>query len=175
MIKIKNTIDIDEFYCLLEDSFPYHEIYDKSHFEELFSNKNYTVNAYYEDRKLIGVATWWRFEKFIYLEHLAVDKKLRGNGYGSVILNNFISSFTKPVVLECETPETEIARRRLDFYINNGMFPNYEYKYVNPPMRKDSPEYDLVIMSSRNPLSKEEFIEWKNNVSKIVYGCLVLD
>ncbi len=175
MIKVKNSIDIDEFYNLLEDSFPYYEIYEKSHFEKLFTNENYTVNACYEDRKLIGIVTWWRFEKFIYLEHLAVDKKLRGNGYGSVILNNFINSFDKPVVLECEPPETEIARRRLDFYISNGMIPNYEYKYVNPPMRKDSPEYDLVIMSSRNPLTREEFVEWKDNVSKIVYGCLALD
>lgn len=172
---MKDNIGIDELYNLLSDSFPYYEIYDKSHFEKLFSNENYNVNAYYENRKLVGIATWWRFENNIYLEHLAVDKKYRGNGYGSVILTNFIHSFTKPVILECEPPLTETARRRIDFYTSNGMLLNYEYEYVNPPMRKDAPGYDLVIMSSRRYITEDEFIEWRENVKNKVYGCLVLD
>lgn len=177
IFEIKTDFDINSIYELLNKSFPKHEIYEKSHFEKIYSdpNNDFTINSYSSDGELIGVITWWDFGYCIYLEHFAVSTEKRGGGVGSKLLQEFISTFDVPVILECEPKVSDIAERRIAFYERNGMILNPDFKYTNPPMRKNSKPYELVIMSSKMPISCDDFKRWRNDVKNKVYGLLSLD
>ena len=53
----------------------------------------FNYNVAISENRPVGLFTYWDFEKFIYCEHFATDKSLRGKGYGSEILKK---SFPKP-------------------------------------------------------------------------------
>ncbi|MDE6278234.1 MAG: GNAT family N-acetyltransferase [Muribaculaceae bacterium] len=89
-----------------------------------------------------GLLTLWSFGTFRYIEHLAVDSNLRGNGIGAAAL----AEVENPVVLEVEPPETSaMAARRVEFYKRQG-FRLLEVPYVQPPYSPGLPPVRLCLM-----------------------------
>ena len=76
--------------------------------------------AIVEDDTMVGLFSYWDFGNFAYGEHFAVDEQLRGRRIGERAMTQFVETVGKPVVIEVELPETEIARRRIGFYERIG-------------------------------------------------------
>ncbi|MEG1886523.1 MAG: GNAT family N-acetyltransferase, partial [Oscillospiraceae bacterium] len=102
------------------------------------------------------------------IEHLATLPKTRGRGHGKQLVEDFLKLSSKPVVLEVELPENDIARRRIGFYERLGFkFNNHEY--FQPPFHSDCEPLPLRIMSYPNEISKSQQDEYFQIIKSTVY------
>lgn len=100
----------------------------------------------------VGMLTFWNFGDFVYIEHFAVDTRVRGRGIGSELFRGIAESLRReasaPIVFEVE-PESEdnpMAARRIDFYRRLG-FEVVDVNYVQPPYSDGLQPVDMWIMS----------------------------
>lgn len=98
----------------------------------------------------IGFITIWKFTDFYYAEHLAVDPALRNGGYGSRVMQTLLRELKKPLILEVETPEDEMSKRRIGFYQRQG-FEICDTGYVQPPYRKGGESLPMYLMVANKP------------------------
>ncbi len=164
-LSIKN---FNEMFALMESSFPSDERREKQQQKDLFSIPEFTAYGFIEESKLIAFITLWNFKDFTYIEHFAVDSTMRSRGLGGKILNEVLSMHEKPVCLEAELPETEIARRRIEFYRRNGFFTN-DFPYFQPPYSKGKNPVELKIMTSQRSITMQEFELLKSILYQNVY------
>ena len=97
----------------------------------------------------LGLLTTWHFEKFIYIEHFAIDPNLRSQGYGTEALNTFIQEHSKPIILEAEPLTDDITRRRIRFYERCGLT-LYDFPYIQPAYTPESNPVELRLMGTLN-------------------------
>ena len=116
----------------------------------------------------VGILTYWTFEDLVYIEHFAIAEELRNLGLGKATFLSFLSQQTEQVVLEVETPVTEEAEHRIEFYASMGLFCNPQ-QYVQPPYHKGGKEVDMIIMS-KYELDDDEFSEIRDLLYREVYG-----
>lgn len=145
IVKATHT-DFDSFFSELNRNFSPDERRDFRSALSLFDRGEYDVyNICKENGEKVGFISIWDFSDFVYAEHFVIYEKHRNLGYGTEALKAVKEAFKK-IVLEAETPENELQRRRLAFYKRNGFLEN-EKPYMQPAYRKDSSEVSLVIMS----------------------------
>ena len=119
-----NCIDIDSSQHELYDSwrklytvsFPIFEQRTQEQQEKAFSCADYHLVGYSEGDMFVGFISYWEFGSYRYIEHFAVHQGLRGRGYGSEILNAFLRSTSKIVLLEIDPVVDSVSRARLRFY-----------------------------------------------------------
>lgn len=101
------------------------------------------------DGNLAGFATTWTLDGFLYIEHLAVNPSMRGNGIGADILEFLEHNGRLPLLLEVEPPETgEMASRRIEFYKRCGFLLHDDIPYQQPPYSPGLPPLRLILMST---------------------------
>ncbi len=164
---LRTLTDFDAFYRLLERSFPDSERRGREGQLALFNDPAYRVDAVYNSDTLQGFFALWEFDSFLFIEHFAVDPSVRGGGIGSEMLRTLLISTRKPVVLEVEPPEEDMARRRIGFYRRGG-FILTDHPYLQPPMEPGKPTLPLRLMTSV-PLSFEALEAIKNTLYARVY------
>ena len=105
--------------------------------------------AIYDGETLAGMVTYWNFDTFVYIEHLAIDPSLRGSGLGAQTLAYLRQELALPLLLEVEPPcpENSMAARRIGFYRRNG-FEILPYDYIQPPYSPGLPSVPLLLMST---------------------------
>ena len=111
----------------------------------------------------------WEFDDFIYVEHLAVDSKLRGRGVGSELIKNYLNRCDKRVFLEVEPPNCEISKKRVSFYEKLGFSFN-DFYYLQQPLNHGDSPFRLNIMSYPESIGEKEFDKYKKDIYKDVYG-----
>lgn len=149
--------DLERVLDLLEEAMPADERRIRQAQRELILKDAYRLSVLRgEDDILQAFLAYWELPGFTYVEHFAVDKALRGHGIGQQMLAELLQRAHKPVVLEVELPETDIARRRIGFYERSGLHLN-PYPYLQPPLQGGFPPLPLRVMSWPEPLSKNEF------------------
>ncbi len=163
--------DFDTIYRILCDSFPPDERRDYAPQLALFDREIFTTYGLREESsaQVMALITVYDLGECAYVEHFAVSESYRNRGLGSVILSELIAACDKPLILEVELPETEMARRRIGFYERNGFFLN-DYPYIQPPYGPDKQPVPLRIMSTDHPLTAEEFQAVKTALYREVYG-----
>ena len=117
--------DYREFKRLYDASFPDNE---RIPFLRLYTQMDETrvFYAYYEKEKLIGLSFFYLLDDLAYLSYLAVEEKLRGQGYGSKILQRIKEDYRDcRIVLDIEEVKEDAGnyeerRKRKDFYLHNG-------------------------------------------------------
>ena len=90
-----NTIDNTYFYSarkLYEEAFPVYERRALKSQSKLLANPDYKFDVFVKDNMLIGFILWWNYKEFQYIDHFAVTKTKRNNGYGTKILKEFIKN-----------------------------------------------------------------------------------
>ena len=151
-----NTIDNTYFYSarkLYEEAFPVYERRALKSQSKLLANPDYKFDVFVKDNMLIGFILWWNYKEFQYIDHFAVTKTKRNNGYGTKILKEFIKSNFKPTLLEVELPDSPINKKRIKFYERLGFKLNlHDYKV---PSSIDDRKIDLLVMSYPEAISKE--------------------
>ncbi len=170
MLKILNPIDFDEAYRLMELSFPKDERRTYREQKELLSNPRYRIYVPEEAQsgRLQAFAAVWEFDAFVFIEHLAVEPAYRNHGIGAKLLNELVKSAAKPVCLEVEPPDSEIASRRIEFYKRNHFFFN-DYRYIQPSISEGRKAIPLFLMTSERSVTKTEFEAVKDILYKHVY------
>lgn len=163
MLQRINETNFPEIYRIMQASFSDDEYRPYDEQLALFEEPEYRI--YYMPAGFLAV---WEFESFIYIEHFAVDPALRNSGTGSVMLQELVKQYQKPICLEVELPEDELTRRRIGFYERNGFVFN-EYPYIQPPISKGKSPVPLRIMTYGEAITRETFEAMKNVLYRSVY------
>ena len=161
-----------EIFDILEYSFPENERRDFDAQLEKSKCPEFRTMTLSENGKLRGFLNFWELSDFVYLEHFAVAKELRGKGLGSELIRQLCAICTgKTIVLEAEPPElNEFSSRRIEFYRRLGFHTN-PFPYKQPPYRAGGEPVELVIMSGPLPLSEGDFKEKISEIYRKVYDC----
>lgn len=168
-LKKISPADFDQVYALMEVSFPLCErrYYEKQ--KALLDNPYYAIYALYDENKVRAFMALWDFEDFVFFEHFAVHPDCRNGGIGASMLRNLLQLLQRPVCLEVEPPETELAQRRIRFYERNGFCLN-TYPYMQLPLNPESVPIPLMVMSTPAPLTQESFEQVRDVLHREVYG-----
>lgn len=141
--------------ALYESAFPLHE--KRSHTAKIraLNHANYQLQAWFDDGLFVGMIGMWHFDDYSYIEHLAVNDSLRGQGYGKRMLNQFLqqSSLT---VLEIDPLTTEIARKRLRFYQSLGFLVNH-YPHTHPTYHEHLADHELIVLSYPRQIEPQQY------------------
>ena len=161
-----------EIFDILEYSFPENERRDFDAQLEKSKCPEFRTMTLSENGKLRGFLNLWELSDFVYLEHFAVDKNIRGKGLGSELIRQLCAICTgKTIVLEAEPPElNEFSSRRIEFYRRLGFHTN-PFPYKQPPYRAGGEPVELVIMSRPLPLSEGDFGDKIREIYRKVYDC----
>lgn len=160
--------EFEKVFDLMVEAFPVDERRTFDEQKELLSNPIFDIYVLKDDESEIkGFISIYRFEKFVYVEHFAVNPKYRNLGLGHKILSNLTACFSR-LLLEVEVPETEQAKRRIGFYERNGFYLN-DYPYIQPPISKSTNPIPLLLMTTGGKLTRNEYDEAKSTLYKGVY------
>jgi len=140
---------------LYEDAFPLEERRLLDAQTQVMKKPNYHFDITIDENKLIGFLLWWDFEKYGYIDHFATTTLQRNKGFGKQILENFMNSIHKPILLEVELPTSSINQRRIKFYERIGFKLNQHY-YEVPPIEEGQPPLRLLLMSYPEILSAQD-------------------
>lgn len=154
------------------DSFPNIERRDFSEIENtIYLNlRIFDFKVVSENNLLIGILGIWNFENFLYIEHLAIEKSLRGRSYGKILINIIKNHFPKPIIIEVEPPREELSIRRIRFYNQLGFILLNE-PYSQPPYRGKNPFIELRLMVySNNKIQDLDIKTIINKIHKKVYN-----
>ena len=168
-IKIEDTehYSFKTFIELYKTSFPIFEQRTEIQQNYAFSNEHYNLNGYYDNDDFIGFISYWEFDSYIYIEHFAINTNIRGKGYGSSVLNSFISSTNKVVLLEIDPVIDNISAARLRFYKKCGFFEN-SYPHKHPAYRNEFHPHDLIILTTQREISKDEYNIFNTDLKNII-------
>lgn len=169
MLNILDLDDFDQMYRLMEASFPRDEHRPYAAQRALFADPAYRVYAHYKGNDLLAFLAVWDLGSFAFIEHFAVKPECRGGGLGSRLLQELASLLNKPLCLEAELPDSDLARRRIGFYQRNGFCQN-PYPYTQPALAEDQNPIPLCILTSPNPITEPEFLSIRNALYKKVYN-----
>ena len=128
----------------------------------------YAVWAHYSDQQLQGFLTVWDLDGFAFIEHFAVKSSCRNSGLGSKMLQALSEKLGKRLCLEAELPETDMAKRRLNFYRRNGFAVN-TYPYLQPALEEGKCPVPLYILTTDGGINEEEFEKLVDQIYKAVY------
>lgn len=161
----------NDFLSIYSISFPLHE--QRNHEQQLyaFGNKHYRLFCQNNENRLDAFLAFWDFEEYVYIEHFAVNDKIRGKSIGTNTLRQFKKEIKKTIVLEIDPVIDEITAKRLDFYQKLD-FKLCPFKHIHPAYHKKYEPHELLVLSSDSILSPAMYETFRNDLNKIVMGCL---
>lgn len=119
-----NSRNLKELKAINDEAFPPVE---RMSIEEMFTFPiNSEMIGFYDEETLIGFSLLLLNSETVFLVLLAIDKRYRGNGYGSRALRSILSNYPeKQVVLDYEEVvktaiNYEQRASRKQFYLRNG-------------------------------------------------------
>lgn len=172
-IKVEKEKDFLDIWNIFESEFPSIERRTKDHQFSLLQKENYTLRAYKNElNETVAILSFWILEKYLFIEHFAVNKSFQSGGFGSSILREFLSeSFGKQIFLEVEDPkyaqDKQIAERRIMFYQRLGFTLNPSFFFSQPPYHNACQDtVKLLILSHSSPI-QEDFEPFLKKLLKV--------
>lgn len=157
----------EEFRKLYRQSFPVFEQRTPPQQRDAFVHDAYRLLAYTENGLFLGFIACWELATCRYVEHLAVNDLLRGRGYGSRLLGDFVRAPGKPVLLEIDPVTDDVSAARLRFYQKCGFVEN-PYAHRHPPYRAGCAPHLLVVLTSGRAISEEEYQRFDDDLRNVV-------
>jgi ribosomal protein S18 acetylase RimI-like enzyme len=131
---------------IYENSFPEDERRDFTSLSDLLvNNEDIHISLFAENGLVNAFIIYWNFTDFIYIEHFAVDRKFRGQGWGTKIMQAFMNNVQTPIVMEVELPHDDISRKRIAFY-ERLSFAAFPQPYVQPSYGEGKREVEMRLM-----------------------------
>lgn len=162
--------DFNEVYDLMVTSFPSSERRSFDDQKALLTKNNYEIETHHDENgNLLSFMAIWQLETSHFIEHLAVSPLSRGAGLGGKVMKELINKSEKPILLEVEHPENDIAKKRIQFYERLGFHLN-THDYVQPPIQEGEEPLPLHIMSYPHPISAEDFYRYKEDIFSQLYN-----
>ena len=160
----KITPAIEKLYT---EAFPENERRPMQWFRLLLANEPAMHLVTYDDQAML---CYWHFSTFIYVEYLAVDASLRGQGKGGSIISELVAKNDVPVILEVEPPVDEITRRRVGFYMRMG-FRLLPDRYMQPSYGVvPGIELRLMLAEKEEKMPLPPVAEMVRTIHERVYG-----
>lgn len=111
-------------------------------------------------------------KEFVFVEHMAVNSKVRSRGYGSAVLNRIAGG--KDLMLEVEPPdyvEGSARTKRIRFYGRKlKLHLNNQFDYVQPPYDEGGRYVPLALMSRPPIADRAQFEQYAKVIYETVYG-----
>lgn len=127
----------NSFKALYSVSFPIFGQRTEAQQEYAFLSANYHLMAYEENAVFIGFIAYWEFDAYVYIEHCAIDRGLRGQGYGSRLLSGFIEECRKGFCLKSIRSSMRYRRPGWAF-IKNADSMKIPFRMSTLPIAKDT-------------------------------------
>ncbi len=162
--------EFNQIFDIMAEAFPESEYRSYEEQKKLLLKDFYKIISYKDKgNNVIAFMSYWQFNDFAFVEHLAINKDYRGKGIGSKLLREFIENNEKKlVILEVELPRDEISRKRIRFYEKLGFNLNL-YPYEQLPLRIEFNNIPMYIMSYPRKINESEFMEIKAKLHRDVY------
>lgn len=158
----------DQVWRLYTDSFPDYERRRISSHARACEDAQFHTCIAVENGNLLALLFFWKYDNYIYIEHLAVLPSLRGRNIGTTLLKEFISlNENKKIILEIDPPVDEISKRRLAFYENIGFIDN-GYSFIHPSYTKNGHKHELHILSYPEDIDDAEFERFETFLNECV-------
>ena len=124
------TLKFDEVFSIMKKSFPQEEMRNYEGQKALLERDDYFIKTYMHEDEVAGFCAYYKFDNFIYIEHLACNPEVRGLGIGTKLVQQVIAEDENLVViLEVEPPVDELTKRRVRFYEKLGFKLNPHYHF----------------------------------------------
>lgn len=170
-LDISNTHEISYIENLYIESFPLSERRPVEKMLNLYKNDSpFVISVTIEDDQIVGFLTYWDLGEFIFAEHFAISPEYRNGGYGRKVMDLFIASSDKPIILEVELPTTILSERRIGFYQRIGFKLWENINYQQPPYHNESNAISMKLMSYGNIDIEKELISIKDKIYETVYN-----
>lgn len=140
---------------LYENAFPLHEKRNHAAKVRAFNHANYQLQAWFDERQFVGMIGVWNFDDYSYIEHLAVNDRWRGQGYGKRMLSQFLQQ-SPQTILEIDPLSTEIAHKRLRFYQSLGFQIN-PFTHFHPAYHENIADHELIVLSYPRRLNQHQY------------------
>ncbi len=160
--------NLDEFYEIHKKDFCYGERRSKGKLKEILNEQSFSSNYVCFDGNRVGYLNYWDFGEFVFVEHIAIFESMRGTGYGSKILSEFINKIKKNVILEVEPPEDEVSIKRIHFYEKLGFVLN-DYNYTQPSYHGTGKGLPMKLMTHGKVYDSKTLKKYVNTIYKNVY------
>lgn len=154
------------------ESFPLAERRETRDWIEYTWNKpEFHNNVIMHGENIVGFISYWEFPDFVYVEHFAMNKAIRGHGIGGKALDQLLLHYnmSKPIILEVEKPTDELSKRRIEFYSRHGFSLRPE-QYSQPPYRQHDDPVEMKIMVHTLKPASFTFDATISTLKKEVYG-----
>lgn len=138
---------------LYVEAFPAEERRTTSDLLRMLNQKDMFFSAILTDEVVVGLVVYWKFEGFLYMEHLAVLASRRKEGIGAAVLKE-LKKEGVPILLEAEIPYDDASTQRINFYHRSG-FNALPVYYHQPPYRKGETVVPMMLLSDRNDWEQE--------------------
>lgn len=158
----------DEAFPLLERAFPATELREKERQRALLQEPCYRLYGVEGEGGLQALFAVWEIADFLYIDHFTVREDCRNGGFGGRLLDRLVAEKGRPVVLEVELPEDEMARRRIGFYERHGFTYN-AYPYLQPPMREGQGMQPLRMMTHPSAIDEKTYERYKRLIYQTAY------
>jgi ribosomal protein S18 acetylase RimI-like enzyme len=166
---IQHPGQFDNFWSIMEISFPWNERKTKEEYFKQLDEKLFEIELFPDNsNNITGFIAWWQLEKYIFIEHFAVASIYRNKGLGKKYFFDFINSANYPVVLEVEPPTDEISKRRIIFYEQLG-FTLYSYPYYQPSYHNNNESVEMFLMTNCRGFNRNDFDLLRRDIYKNVY------
>ncbi len=169
MIELRPVAEekISSVYKRIIDAFPYEERRDECDEAKCFLKSQFNFCEITDSGESVGLIVFWVFESFLFVEHIAINKEIRSKGYGSKTIELIKTKYNLPIILEAESPETEMQKKRIKFYENLGFKVN-SYDYTQPSYH-NAESVPLLVLSFPKVLNENEFDEFFRETRIVVY------
>lgn len=160
LVDIKNDEKLfEKAFSLYEREFPFEERREREEHLKKAANENFKTTAVFNaENEFCGIVFYWENDRFVFLEHIAVERALRGRGYASDALR-ILKNKNKPVILEIEPPVDEKTEKRYSFYRKNGFLMN-EHNHVQVKYHVGDGDLKLDILSFPRVITADEYCEF---------------
>ena len=136
---------------------------------ELDYEKRFCAHALVQNDKFVGLFNYWTFERFYYIEHVAIVPAMRGQHIGTEAMKIFMSQTKLPIILEVELPNNPAAIRRIHFYEKLG-FSLISHNYAQPPYdEEDEQLIPMQLMCNDSTFAETQFETIKDILYDKVY------
>lgn len=166
-----NSPQYPDFQKACAASFPLNERRSEAAQRAALRDPRYRLDAWLDDGRFIGFMGWWDFVSCRYIEHVAIAPESRSGGYGKSVLEQWLGSSTKPVLLEIEEPVDDLTRRRLGFYQRLG-FTEVPGTHAQPNYQGGGPEPLMQVLSWPGPVSEQQRLEFVELLHREVWSSL---
>ena len=159
-------MEVPSYYRRLNEYFPSQELKHPDHLTDLVRNEPF----YHKWETGDALLLFAEFQKFLFVDYLLVDSRVRGRGIGATLLHK-LQSRNKPIVLEIEPPDEhqpDTVRRR-NFYHKCGFKPAEGVLYER--IDAGSPfVMDIWYWSEKSPLPDRTVLGMMSTVCTKVHN-----